>query len=61
MKKTLYLSLVLILALSLVGSAKVLEMWIVGWTNEFARIAEDLILTYYTPQTGVEVDITPIG
>ena len=52
------LCFLLILALSFCLSAKTLEVWIVGWTNEMARIAEDLIAAEYTPKTGVEVDIT---
>ncbi len=55
------LCFLLILALSFCLSAKTLEVWIVGWTNEMARISEDLIAAEYTPKTGVEVDITPIG
>jgi len=53
--------MLLIAALSLTGFAEILDVWIVGWTNEMARIAEDLIASDYTPRTGVEVDITPIG
>ncbi|MDD2430470.1 MAG: extracellular solute-binding protein [Firmicutes bacterium] len=61
MKRNICLSLFLIVVLSLTGFAKPLELWVVGWSNEMARIAEDLIATEYTPKTGVEVNITPIG
>ena len=59
-KRGLVLLLVLSL-LSVAAFAKTLEVWIVGMTNEQARIAEDIIATDYTPITGVEVNITPIA
>lgn len=61
MKKIICLCLVLVLALSGLGLAMEMDFWIVGWTNEMAQIAEDIIATQYTPKTGVEIDITPIG
>lgn len=61
MKKRLWLGILVAFVLSAFSIAKTLDVWIVGWTNEMTKIAEDLIATEYTSKTGVKVNITPIG
>lgn len=61
MKRAFLTCILLISILSTASLAKTLEIWITGWTNEFASIAEDLVATEYTPKTGVDVNITPVG
>lgn len=58
-KKLLLLALVLLL--SIASSAVKIEVWIVGWSNEHERTAENLIDREFTPITGIEVDILPLG
>ena len=58
-KKLLLLALVLLL--SIASSAVKIEVWIVGWSNEHERTAENLIDLEFTPITGIEVDILPLG
>jgi ABC-type glycerol-3-phosphate transport system substrate-binding protein len=60
-KKRVLIAILLLFILPVLCLAETMEVWIVGWTNEITKVAEDLIATEYTPKTGVEVNITPIG
>lgn len=51
----------LLLLLSLACNAVDIEVWIIGWSNEFEKVAESLIAREFTPKTGIEVNIVPLS
>lgn len=51
----------LLLLLSLISNALELEVWIIGWSTEYANIAEGIISREFTPKTNIEVDIVPLA
>jgi len=52
---------VLVMLVSAIGLATEIEFWMVGWSNEMAKVADGIIDTEFTPQTGIEVSIVPIA
>lgn len=61
MSKRTVLMIFLILVLSITTLGKAIEFWMVGWGNEMANIAQGLIDTQFTPQTGIRAKIIPLA
>ena len=57
MRKCFWGSLLVILLLSSVVLAKDIEFWMVGWSNEMAKVAEGYINSEYTPKSGNNVRV----
>ena len=61
MRKCFWGSLLVILLLSSVVLAKDIEFWMVGWSNEMAKVAEGYINSEYTPKSGNNVRVIPLA
>lgn len=57
LKKRLLLSLTIVMLIACFAQAKTLEIWYVGWTNEFKAVAQNIIDADFVAKTGVDVNI----
>lgn len=56
-KGSLVVILVFLLSISIIAGPKI-EVWEVGYANETINIIKELIITDFTPKTGIEVEIS---
>lgn len=61
MSRRIALMVFVVLVLNMLALGKGIEFWMVGWGTEMAKIAQGLIDSQFTPETGIEAKIRPLA
>ena len=60
-KALIFLCFAFALGASVTATGTKIEIWLLGWTNEMGRIAQELVDERFTPETGIIVDVKPLA
>lgn len=60
-KALIFLCFAFALGASVTATGTKIEIWLLGWTNEMGRIAQELVDERFTPETGIIIDVKPLA